>query len=126
MTSRGLRSRNVPIPTTLIKAVLSCAGTWPYSLSWGRLTTKAGSSIGSMRLACVKCSGSVLYTRANSSLGYVRCGLPSATDRIQPMHYVVPSKECVVEVVAADVELFRIDGTPREAAARSLGSVSDR
>lgn len=46
--------------------------------------------------------------------------------RIQPMHYVVPSKECVVEVVAADVELFRIDGTPVEAAARSLGSVSDR
>lgn len=41
--------------------------------------------------------------------------------RIQPMHYVVPSKECVVEVVAADVELLRIDGTPREAAVRSLG-----
>lgn len=44
--------------------------------------------------------------------------------RMQPMHYVVPSKECVVEVVAADVELFRFDGTPREAAVRSLGSAS--
>jgi len=46
--------------------------------------------------------------------------------RIHPIHYVVPSKECVVEVVAADVELFRIDGTTRDAATRSLASTSDR
>jgi hypothetical protein len=46
--------------------------------------------------------------------------------RIQPTHYVVPSKECVIEVVAADVELLRMEGSPCEAAARSLGSCSDR
>lgn len=46
--------------------------------------------------------------------------------RIHPMHYVVPSKECIVEVVAADVELFRLDGATRDAAVRSLGSTSNR
>lgn len=45
--------------------------------------------------------------------------------RLHPMHYVVPSKECVVEVVAADVEVFRIEGTPREAAAQSLGLAAE-
>lgn len=37
-----------------------------------------------------------------------------------PLHYVVLSKECVVEVLAENVDLFRIAGTPREAAPRSL------
>jgi len=37
-----------------------------------------------------------------------------------PIHYVVVSKECVVEVVALDVETFGIDGRPRQAAAASF------
>lgn len=40
--------------------------------------------------------------------------------RAVPIHYVVVSKECVVEVVALDVEMFRIDGRPRQAAAASF------
>lgn len=46
--------------------------------------------------------------------------------RLHPMHYVVPSKECMVEVVAADVQLFRVAGTTRDAAVQSLGSSSGR
>lgn len=46
--------------------------------------------------------------------------------RIQPMHYVALSKECVIEVVAADVELCRIGGAPSYAAAKSLGPGHDR
>lgn len=34
---------------------------------------------------------------------------------LQPMHFIAPLKECVVEVVAADVDVFRLDGTTREA-----------
>jgi hypothetical protein len=46
---------------------------------------------------------------------------PQAGDRRGvPMHYVVVSKECVVEVVAMDVEVFRVDGTPRQAATASF------
>jgi hypothetical protein len=37
-----------------------------------------------------------------------------------PLHYVVPMKECVVEVLAQNVDVFRVAGTPREAAAASL------
>jgi hypothetical protein len=37
-----------------------------------------------------------------------------------PLHYVVVSKECVVEVLAENVDVFRIGGTPREAAPWSL------
>jgi hypothetical protein len=37
-----------------------------------------------------------------------------------PLHYVVVSKECVVEVLAADVDVFRIGGSPRQAAPSSL------
>jgi hypothetical protein len=40
--------------------------------------------------------------------------------QLHPMHYVVLSKECVVEVIAADIELFRIEGGTREAGADSL------
>lgn len=40
--------------------------------------------------------------------------------RAVPIHYIVVSKECVVEVVALDVETFRIDGRPRQAAADSF------
>lgn len=46
---------------------------------------------------------------------------PRASDRRGvPIHYVVVSKECIVEVVAMDVEAFRIDGRPRQAAAASF------
>jgi hypothetical protein len=46
---------------------------------------------------------------------------PRAGDqRAVPVHYVVVSKECVVEVVALDVEMFRIDGRPRQAATASF------
>ena len=37
-----------------------------------------------------------------------------------PLHYVVVSKECVVEVLAENVEVFRIGGSPRQAAPSSL------
>jgi hypothetical protein len=37
-----------------------------------------------------------------------------------PLHYVVLSKECVVEVLAQDVDVFRIAGSPRQAAPASL------
>ena len=37
-----------------------------------------------------------------------------------PLHYVVVSKECVVEVLAENVDLFRIAGSPRDAAPASL------
>lgn len=37
-----------------------------------------------------------------------------------PLHYVVVSKECVVEVVAENVDAFRVDGNPRQAAPSSL------
>ncbi|MFW6599744.1 hypothetical protein ACQBAU_10085 [Propionibacteriaceae bacterium Y2011] len=38
-----------------------------------------------------------------------------------PLHYIVVSKECVVEVLAQDVDVFRIAGSTREAAPASLG-----
>jgi hypothetical protein len=37
-----------------------------------------------------------------------------------PLHYVVVSKECVVEVLAENVDVFRVAGSPREAAPASL------
>ena len=37
-----------------------------------------------------------------------------------PPHYVVVSKECVVEVLAENVDVFRIGGSPRQAAPSSL------
>lgn len=39
-----------------------------------------------------------------------------------PMHYVVVSKECVVEVVAENVDAFRIEGTTRQAATASFSA----
>jgi hypothetical protein len=39
-----------------------------------------------------------------------------------PLHYVVVSKECVVEVVAENIDVFRLDGSPRLAAPASLSS----
>ena len=41
---------------------------------------------------------------------------PVAELRLQPMHFVALCKECVVEVVAANVDVFRLDGGTREAA----------
>jgi hypothetical protein len=37
-----------------------------------------------------------------------------------PLHYVVVSKECMVEVLAENVDVFRLDGSPRQAAPASL------
>jgi hypothetical protein len=37
-----------------------------------------------------------------------------------PLHYVAVSKECVVEVLAENVDVFRIGGSPRQAAPSSL------
>lgn len=37
-----------------------------------------------------------------------------------PLHYVVVSKECVAEVLARDIDVFRIAGSPRQAAPASL------
>lgn len=39
---------------------------------------------------------------------------------ITPLHYLVVSKECVVEVLAENVDVFRIAGRPREAAPASF------
>lgn len=39
-----------------------------------------------------------------------------------PLHYVVVSKECVVEVLAENVDVFRLGGSPRQAALASLAS----
>lgn len=44
----------------------------------------------------------------------------SGGSRAVPIHYVVVSKECVVEVVAVDVEVFRIAGRTRDAAGASF------
>ncbi len=38
----------------------------------------------------------------------------------EPLHYVVVSKECVVEVLAENVDLVRMAGTPQQAASASL------
>jgi hypothetical protein len=40
---------------------------------------------------------------------------PVAERRLQPMHFIAPLKECVVEVVAAKVDVFRLDGDTRQA-----------
>jgi hypothetical protein len=37
-------------------------------------------------------------------------------------HYIVPTKERTVEVVADQVEILRIDGTTRDAALKALGA----
>lgn len=42
--------------------------------------------------------------------------------RIMPLHFVILSKECVVEVVAENVDIERVEGTPTEAAAATLAS----
>lgn len=40
---------------------------------------------------------------------------PVADRHLQPMHFIAPLKECVVEVVAANVDVFRLAGNTREA-----------
>lgn len=40
---------------------------------------------------------------------------PVAELHLQPMHFIAPLKECLVEVVAADVDAFRFHGSTREA-----------
>ncbi len=61
-------------------------------------------------------------------LGVVRDS--SLVPRLRPMlssefvfvslHYVVVSNECVVEVLAENVDVFRVAGSPREAALARL------
>jgi hypothetical protein len=63
-------------------------------------------------LGIVSDSGLVAELRAMSARGAV----------LAPRYYVVVSKECVVEVLAENVDLFRIGGSPREAASSSVGS----
>jgi len=46
----------------------------------------------------------------------------SAKAVLVPLHYVVVSKECVVEVLAENVDVFRIGGSPREAAPSNLSA----
>jgi hypothetical protein len=63
-------------------------------------------------------------------LGVVRDSTPVAGLRpmlgpgavFVPLHYVVVSKECVVEVLAQDVDVVRMAGSPRQAAPASLSS----
>lgn len=45
---------------------------------------------------------------------------PAGELHIQPLHYVIASKECVVEVVAAHIELLRVEGPTRTAAPAAL------
>jgi len=45
---------------------------------------------------------------------------PVGEFRIQPLHYVIASKECVVEVIAASVDVLRVNGPPRVAATTVL------
>src|SRR5580765_96385 len=45
------------------------------------------------------------------------CWPRAGESRAVPIHYVVVAKECIVEVVALDVEVYRVDGRPRQAAA---------
>lgn len=40
---------------------------------------------------------------------------PVGDRHLQPMHFIAPLKECVVEVVAANVDVFRLDGDTRVA-----------
>jgi hypothetical protein len=40
--------------------------------------------------------------------------------RVRPFDYAVVSKECMVEVLAQNVDVFRIDGPSRQAAPSSL------
>ncbi|MFZ2502753.1 MAG: hypothetical protein WAW88_08805 [Nocardioides sp.] len=59
--------------------------------------------------------------RESQLVEQLKSSWPRAGDRRGvPIHYAVVSKECVVEVVAMDVEVFRIDGTPRQAATASF------
>lgn len=55
----------------------------------------------------------------------VRVTLPmlSSDFRARPLHYVIPLKECVVEVLAPHVDVVRVAGSPREAAAHASLSV---
>lgn len=47
-------------------------------------------------------------------------GMPAVEHHIQPLHYVIASKECVVEVIAAHIELLRIEGPTIKAAPAAL------
>ena len=49
-------------------------------------------------------------------------GADGSSYRIVPLHFVILSKECVVEVVAENVDVERVEGTPAQAAAATLTS----
>lgn len=42
--------------------------------------------------------------------------------RVLPLHFVILSKECVVEVLAENVDVERVEGTPAVAAEVTLPS----
>ena len=50
----------------------------------------------------------------------------SAASSSVPVHYVILSKECVVEVIAASLAVFRVDGRPGDAATSSVARTPDR
>ena len=62
---------------------------------------------GLLWLGVVRDSGLVARLRPSWS--------PVAELRLQPMHFIAPLKGCVMEVVAADLDVFRLDRTTREA-----------
>lgn len=54
--------------------------------------------------------------RDSSLVDRLRPSWSQVADRhLRPMHFIAPLKECVVEVVAANVDVFRLDGNTREA-----------
>jgi len=57
--------------------------------------------------------------RDSSLVAALRPTLPSGAVFV-PLHYVVVSKESVVEILARDVDVFRIAGSPGQAALSSL------
>jgi len=57
--------------------------------------------------------------RDSSLVAALRPTLPRGAVFV-PLHYVVVSKESVVEILARDVDVFRIAGSPGQAALSSL------
>ncbi len=65
-----------------------------------------------LRLGIVRDSALVVRFRP-----WWRCTGGDPGFRVAPLHYVVVSKECVVEVLAENVDELRVEGSPSQAAA---------
>lgn len=61
-----------------------------------------------------------------SSWSRTTIGPDGTSLRLLPLHFVILSKECVVEVLAEDVDVERVEGNPAEAAVVSLPSSLSR